>query len=187
MKSKATGLLCTGLAALAYAGAGHSDPPGHSHAALQSDSRVQIGFRISPVPLDLRGKNVGRVGLGSYLVNAVGGCNDCHTHPSFVEGGNPHLGQTAIVNVEQYLTGGAQFGPFTSPNITPDENGRPAGLTFEEFKHVMRTGEDPDGSGRLLQVMPWPAFSHMTDLDLRAIYEFLSAIPSRPDNPSPGP
>jgi hypothetical protein len=30
-------------------------------------------------------------------------------------------------------------------------------------------------------------YSKMTDLDLRAMYEYLSAIPSLPDNPSPGP
>jgi hypothetical protein len=33
----------------------------------------------------------------------------------------------------------------------------------------------PDGS--LLQIMPWPTFSHMTDNDIAAIYEYLSAIP----------
>jgi hypothetical protein len=39
-----------------------------------SNSRVRIGFEIAPVPLDLRGKNRALVGLGSYLVNATGGC-----------------------------------------------------------------------------------------------------------------
>jgi len=29
----------------------------------------------------------------------------------------------------------------------------------------------------LLQVMPWPTFSHMSDRDIDAIYEYLSAIP----------
>src|SRR5438094_6482828 len=45
----------------------------------QDDSRIKAGFRIAPVPLNFKGKNRERVGLGSYLVNAVGGCNDCHT------------------------------------------------------------------------------------------------------------
>ena len=31
--------------------------------------------------------------------------------------------------------------------------------------------------GPLLQVMPWPAYANMTEHDLRAIYEYLSAIP----------
>jgi hypothetical protein len=164
----------------------HGD--GRDNDDHSSDARVQRGFDISPVRLSLRGKNSELVGLGSYLVNAVGGCNDCHTHPSFVPGGDPYQGQAPIINAEEYLAGGRQFGPtLTSPNLTPDAHGRPAGLTFEEFKHAIRTGRDPDGSGRILQVMPWPVYSHMTDLDLRAIYEFLRAIPSRPDNPNPGP
>jgi hypothetical protein len=148
---------------------------------------IRIGFRIAPVALNTRGKSVRLIGLGSYIVNAQGGCNDCHTHPSYAPGGDPHLGQPEVVNSAQYLTGGTLFGPFQSPNITPDSYGRPAGLTFDEFKTTLRTGRDPDGSGRILQVMPWPVYGKMTDLDLRAVYEYLRSIPSRPDNPSPGP
>lgn len=148
---------------------------------------VRIGYRIAPVPLNTRGKNPQLVGLGSYIVNAQGGCNDCHTHPSYAPGGDPFLGQAEVVNPEQYLTGGRLFGPFKSPNLTPDAYGRPAGLTFPQFRELLRTGRDPDGSGRLLQVMPWPVYRQMTELDQRAIYEYLRAIPSRPDNPAPGP
>jgi hypothetical protein len=43
----------------------------------------------------------------------------------------------------------------------------------------------PDGN--LLQVMPWPTFSHMTDHQLEAIYEYLSAIPCIDNNFSPPP
>jgi hypothetical protein len=32
-------------------------------------------------------------------------------------------------------------------------------------------------NGDLLQIMPWTAYQNMTDRDLRAIYEYLSAIP----------
>jgi hypothetical protein len=35
--------------------------------------------------------------------------------------------------------------------------------------------------------MPWPVFGKKTDHDLKAIYEFLSALPSLPNNPLPGP
>lgn len=147
-------------------------------------SRVAMGYRINPVALDLRGKNRVLVGLGSYLVNASGACNDCHTYPPFAAGGDPFKGETEIINTEQFLSGGRQFGPITAPNITPDDNGRPAGLTFEEFEYMMRTGRD---DGEILQVMPWNVYGKLTRLDLRAMYEYLSAIPSLPDNPEPGP
>jgi hypothetical protein len=174
--------ICTALLTAAMTASAQEEQRG-----LGSDSRVLRGFALSPVALSLRGKNLLLVGWGSYLVNAVGGCNDCHTHPSYLPGGDPFQGETPIINAEQYLTGGRQFGPLTSTNITPDQDGRPAGLTSDEFKFTIRTGHDPRDPSRLLQVMPWPVYGNMTDLDLRAIYEFLSAIPSRPNNPSPGP
>lgn len=139
-------------------------------------SRIVQGFRIAPVPLNLQGKNRSLVGLGSYLVNAGGGCNDCHTNPSYAAGGNPFLGEPEQINTDHYLAGGTPFGPFISRNITPDAEGKPAGLTRDEFITLMRTGYDED-EGRLLQVMPWPVYRNMTDKDLRAIYEYLSAIP----------
>ena len=47
---------------------------------------VQIGFSIAPVKLNLEDKDPELVGLGSYIVNAQGGCNDCHTCPSYAPG-----------------------------------------------------------------------------------------------------
>jgi hypothetical protein len=150
-------------------------------------TRIRIGFQIAPVPLNLRGKDKELVGLGSYIVNAQSGCNDCHTNPPFAPGGNPFLGEPKVINANQYLAGGTPFGPgIVSRNITPDEFGRPAGLTFAEFRQLMRTGRDPDDPNRLLQVMPWPIFGEMSNRDLRAIYEYLRSIPSLPDN-TPAP
>lgn len=154
-----------------------------------SESVIKRGFEIVPegLQLNLRGKNRALVGLGSYNVNAQGGCNDCHTNPPYAPGGDPFAGEPEQINVPCYLSGGTQFGPFTSRNLTPDPvTGLPAGLTLEEFLHVLRTGEDttspgsPPFDGGLLQVMPWPVYGKMTDRDLTAIYEYLSAIPSRP-------
>jgi len=99
------------------------------------------------------------------------------------------MGQPEAINAPHYMSGGRTFGPFTvSANITPDATGKPAGLTFEQFRETLRTGHNPlDPPGVLLQVMPWPVIGKKTDNDLRAIYEYLSSIPSLPDNPNPGP
>ena len=144
-------------------------------------ARVSKGFQIAPVTLTINpdtAKERALVGLGSYLANAVAECNDCHTCPSYEPGHNPFEGGDGKVNSQNYLAGGTPFGPeITSANITPDATGKPAGLTFDEFLHLMRTGEDPDKPGELLQVMPWPIFRKMNDSDLRAIYEYLRAIP----------
>jgi hypothetical protein len=45
---------------------------------------------------------------------------------------------------------------------------------------AIHTGVDPEDPPSLLQVMPWPTFRNMSDRDLEAIYEYLSAIPSVP-------
>jgi hypothetical protein len=147
-------------------------------------SRIQQGFRIAPVPLRFRPSRRAQVGLGSYIVNAQGGCNDCHTAPPYAAGGDPFQGQPEQINTEGYLAGGQQFGPFTSRNLTPDANGLPAGHTWQEFREIFRTGRDLDEAhpqfGPLLQVMPWPVYGKMSDRDLRAVYEYLKAIPSIP-------
>jgi hypothetical protein len=98
-------------------------------------------------------------------------------------------------------TGPGYAGPdIISRNLTPDKTGRPeGGHTLAEFKTILRTGKDFDHlhptctkvtptpmppncipapvDGELLQVMPWPTFQSMTDHQLDAIYEYLSAIP----------
>ena len=157
-------------------------------SSAQGDSRVQRGMEIAPVPLSVKGLNPALVGLGSYIVNAQGGCNDCHTNPSYAEGRNPFLGQPEMINVNGYLAGGTAFGPFVSRNLTPRANGRPANLTLAQFKQVLRQGTDfkdnflPPGNTPLLQVMPWPVYKNMSDRELEAIYEFLRAIPSIPNS-----
>ena len=82
------------------------------------------------------------------------------------------------------------FGPFRSRNLTPRaSNGRPAGLTLERFTETLRTGRDlknvhPQISP-LLQMMPWPVIGKLSDREIEAIYEYLSAIPCVPDVISP--
>jgi len=192
-----------------------------------TESRIKIGFEIAPVPLNLAGKDRAKVGLGSYLVNAVGDCNGCHTAggpPNFnyAPGGNPYFNQPQVTDPTIYLSGGQNFGPVGTPtepngypgpamitrNLTPDKNGRPeGGHTLAEFKQIFRHGTDFDHihpvctpeqlleieggatpvciptspgntvDGDLLQVMPWPTFSQMSDRDIEAIYEYLRAIP----------
>jgi len=86
--------------------------------------------------------------------------------------------------------------------LTPDKSGRPeGGATFEEFVDIIRHGTDRDQwhptcvgplnahcvpapfDGSLLQIMPWPIYANMNDRDLRAIYEYLSAIPCLEGDP----
>jgi hypothetical protein len=160
--------------------------------------RIVRGYLITPVPLDLRGKDPVLVGLGSYNINAKGGCHDCHTAPPYAPGGDPFAGEPKRLNAARYLAGGVPFGPPGDPNTPVSRNltprastGLPAGLTWDQFRRTMRTGADlkhrppfaPSETNDLLQVMPWPVYQDMTERDLRAIYEYLRAIPSLPSTP----
>src|SRR5438552_7592360 len=68
----------------------------------RDEARIRQGFEIAPVPLHFKKKDHDLVGLGSYIVNAQGGCNDCHTNPPYATGGDPHLGQPKVVNSTHY-------------------------------------------------------------------------------------
>jgi hypothetical protein len=96
------------------------------------------------------------------------------------------MGLPKQVNVDHYLGGGSYSGRSYRANLTP-EDGLPAGRTWAQFRLEMRTGIDLDHAhpqmGPLLEVIPWPTFQNMSDHDLRAIYEYLSAIP--PATPGP--
>ncbi len=207
---------------LGFAGISITSPRAHADSS-QSDSRVQIGFAIAPVKLNLAGKNPALVGKGSYIVNAQGDCNGCHNNPSlgeWADSHNPYFGQSKMVNTNAYLAGGMPFGPFPgvgtfvpagsppglyvySRNLTPGCENSPCtkplpegGASFQDFLRMMRAGHDFDSAhpacptmgvlgciasppfdANLLQVMPWPAFSNLSDDDLAAVYEYLKAIP----------
>jgi len=209
---------------------------------------VQQGFEIAPVWLNLAGKDPNLVGYGSYLVNAVGDCNGCHSSGSpaslflypYLIGGNPYFGQPQKIDPSVYLNGGTNFGSVGTPtgpngyagpaiitrNLTPDYTGRAeGGNTLAQFMDILRNGHDydhvhptctpaqiqeinkggtpiciPTGpitvngttfdnipDGNLLQIMPWATFSHMTDYDITAIYEYLSSIPCIDNTLVPGP
>ena len=145
-------------------------------ATTAQGSRIQRGAEVAPVPLNMEGLNPALVREGSYIVNAQGGCNDCHTVPSYAPGGNPFFGQPEQINAECYLAGGAAFGPFVSRNLTLSARIR----TLEQFTDIMRNGTDyrqPADGTPILQVMPWPVYGKMSDREIAAIYEFLNAIP----------
>jgi hypothetical protein len=147
------------------------------------ERRAQIGLSIAPLPLNLRGRDAELVGYGSYLVNAVVDCGGCHSMQEYATGGDPFLGQPKQINTTDYLRGGLELPAdngqlVTSRNIRPElPSGLPASKTFAQFSDVFHRGTDFDNPGQLLQVMPWPAFQNMTDDDIRAIYEYLSALP----------
>src|SRR4029078_5456157 len=98
--------------------------------------------------------------LGSYIVNAVIGCNGCHSAgpaTQYLPGGKPFFGQAEGIHPAAYLGGGRGFAltstiNIVSRNLTPDHTGLPiGGDTFEEFRETIPTGVDPDHTTAKLQ------------------------------------
>jgi len=123
------------------------------------------------------------------------------TDPSTYLAGGTNFGTALPFNVGPGLPYGGYLGPdIISRNLTPNKYGLPeGGRSLSQFMEILRTGADldhihptctasspmpspaycipPPVDGGLLQVMPWPDFQDMSDHDIEAIYEYLSAIP----------
>jgi mono/diheme cytochrome c family protein len=113
-----------------------------------------------------------QVARGRYLVT-IAGCSDCHTPGALL--GAPDM--------KRYL-GGSDVGfsipgqgVFVGENLTPDRGTGLGQWTSDQIVTAIRTGKRPDG-GELSPVMPYPAFSHLTDDDAEAIAAFLKSLPA---------
>lgn len=145
------------------AGPGGSQGDAGTTTVVVLSARAKAGLDASPVPLDITGLSsaaVEKLGYGSYLVNAIGACNDCHASPS-----NPFAGGRV------FDLGGGNF--VHARNITP---GGPA-LTEADFVSALQNGTDPEKKTEALLVMPWLYYRWMTVSDLKAMYAYLQAIP----------
>ena len=115
------------------------------------------------------------VAYGAYLTK-IGGCYECHT---------PH-DQKGPIASKAFIGGWEMKGPwgrnFTA-NLTPHPTTYIGRATKEEFIGRFRAfrGMDVTTAPRMAKgrntIMPWVAFSGMTDSDLGAIYDYLRSLP----------
>ncbi len=98
---------------------------------------------------------VASVEYGAYLITT---CTGCH-RPNLAGGPIP----------------GAVPGEPQPANLTPA--GNLANWTYEEFANTLRTGITPDGKVLDASVMPWPMALELTDIELEAIWLYLSSLP----------
>ena len=152
-------LRAVGMPVLLFGGLSFHAASAVAQTATFDTAKVLKGLQLAPVPLNMVGKDPNYVGYGSYLVNASGDCNGCHSagpQTQYVTGGNPYFGQHPTVeNPKTYLGGTRDFGAFPDPNgpfphiisrnLTPNSTGMPVGGdSFDKFRQTIRTGLDPD-------------------------------------------
>ena len=128
------------------------------------------------------GDRAAQVERGRYLV-AIMDCNGCHTQGALA--GKP--------NLQRALAGGdigfeaPGLGVFYPPNLTPHPQADISKWSEADIAKVIRTGERPDGRV-LAPIMPWPAYSHLTDADAAAVAAYLKSLqpiasPTLPPSP----
>ena len=113
-----------------------------------------------------------QIARGKYLV-IVAGCSDCHTPGALL--GAPDM--------KRYL-GGSDVGfaipgqgVFVGENLTPDKETGLGDWTSGQIIAAIRAGKTPEGRD-LSPVMPYAAFSRLTDADAEAIAAFLKSVPA---------
>ena len=103
---------------------------------------------------------------GSYLVNTLAACANCHTSRT------PR---------GPALAGGSKFGngptSVYAPNITPDKETGIGAWSDQQIAAAIHDGVRPDGS-RLRAPMPQSAYRSISDADTRAIVAYLRSTES---------
>jgi mono/diheme cytochrome c family protein len=148
----------------------------------------------SPAPESTATVSVER---GAYLVQ-ITGCNDCHTPMQFgPEGPAPDMSRMLSGHPESIVlteapdvpegwmmassaTNTAFAGPWGisyGTNLTPSET-TGMGRTEQMFIDSMRQGKHMGVSRPVMPPMPWPAYAHMTDDDLKSVFAYLKSIPA---------
>ena len=123
-----------------------------------------LGACAQQAPAPLQGEAL--VTRGDYLVNGIGGCNDCHT-PMTPQGPDmSHALQGATLIVAPTIE--IPWAP-----VAPAIAGGPAGYTNEQFVAFLQTGARPNGSHPL---PPMPAF-RFNEEDARAVAAYIETLP----------
>ena len=102
---------------------------------------------------------------GEYVAR-IGGCVGCHTDTK--AGSVPFAGGRALAT---------PFGTFYGPNITPDKGTGLGSWTEADFQRAIRRGERRDGA-HYFPAFPYPAFTGMSDRDLRDLWVYLRSLPA---------
>ncbi|WP_261817839.1 c-type cytochrome [Vibrio gallicus] len=142
---------------------------------LSRNEILAIGAMLTKARLDYDDKlaklDQSAVTRGEYLAHA-GDCVACHS----AEGGEPFAGGLPFVT---------PFGTVYSTNITPHSSEGIGEYDFDDFKAAL-----VDGKGRhgyLYPAMPYTSYQHVSEQDMRDMWEYLqsiTAVPRRNDDNS---
>ena len=120
----------------------------------------------SPMATSPTGTSIER---GAYLANKVSVCVTCHTD----RGGDGQLVGPRFGGGQRMDVAADPTKVYVTPNLTPDPKTSVIGVWTEDaFIARFRAGELVAGTP-----MPWGAYGHMTDDDLRSVFRYLRSLP----------
>ncbi len=125
---------------------------------------------FKPGPFRADPKTSAQVNLGTYIVQSLGHCSECHTPRNSL--GGP--------NMSRFLGGGKLPDGKDTPNITPT---RLKNWSDAEIKELFSSGMTPDGdmvSSSMAEVVE-DTTSRMSPKDLDAVVAYLRTLPAVPD------
>jgi mono/diheme cytochrome c family protein len=130
-----------------------------------------VGALLAAIALGTNASAETPVERGSYLVNGILTCGNCHT-PRGPD-------RTPIAN--KALSGGEEFDTpafkVTASNITPDRDTGIGAWSEVELKRALVQGDRPNGVP-LAPIMPYTFYKVFTASDLDAVVAYLRSVPA---------
>jgi mono/diheme cytochrome c family protein len=167
------------------------------HARAAAILLLLAGCQAPAPQVETKAEKPSPIERGEYLVSVLA-CGDCHT-PLKMGPNGPEPDLTKLFSghpegmtmpplpalPEPWLWAGAAtntaysgpWGVSFATNLTPEEVTGLGIWTEEMFLKALKTGKHMGTSRTIMPPMPWPAYSKLTDEDLKAIYAYLRSIP----------
>lgn len=136
---------------------------------LRAAAALAAGFLVTlAAPAGRASEELAR---GEYL-SRIMDCAGCHVPGALI--GQPDMAKgLSGSDVGFFLP---DLGYFYPPNLTSDEETGLGTWTEDDIIRAVRTGVRPDGR-ELAPIMPWHAYSALTDEDARALARYLKSLP----------
>jgi mono/diheme cytochrome c family protein len=116
-----------------------------------------------------------RLARGAYLVGSVAACGSCHTTRESGRLADPELRDALLAGGNVLETSSPKMRIWV-PNVTSDPDTGVGGWSDDQLARAIRDGVDEHGDF-LSPVMPFGAFRHLSDEDVRAVVAYLRSVP----------
>ena len=172
-------------------------PPPKAPPATKAATPAAPSTTKGPFVKSVDTSETSQVGRGKRLVDSHD-CHACHTPMKMGAGGPEPDMSLALSGHPQKLVmppppklegpwgwvGSSTNTAFAGPwgvsyaiNLTPDPDTGIGKWQEGEFVQAIKTGKHLGVGRPIMPPMPWPAYRHLTDSELRAIYAYLRSVP----------